>query len=151
MKKKLIKYSIIAVVLIAVGGLVYASTKLNSKIKEEDSHLIEITYDELQKKVDNKESFILLFSQTQCSHCAEYKPVLKKVLTKYDLYAYEIVTDKLTKEENAKIKDIANISGTPATVFIEDGVETKTSTRLSGTKSESKIVSRLKSLGYIKE
>lgn len=149
MKNKIIMGIIIVILTIAVGSLIYAGVSLTRKSAEENSHLIELSFDELQKKVDNKESFILLLSQTTCSHCAEYKPVLKKVLTKYDLVAYELSIDLLSKEENAKLKDIANNSGTPTTVFIVDGEEQNTAHRLVGTTSESKLVSRLRALGYI--
>lgn len=151
MKKKVIIISVLAVAIIAISLLVYASIKLNGQAKEEDSHLIEISFSELQEKIDNKETFIFVITQKQCSHCAEYKPVLKKVLAEYDIYAYELSLDNLDAEKKGKLNDIANVSGTPATIFIEDGVEKNTSSRLSGTKTESKIVSRLKAMGYIEE
>ena len=151
MKKKVIIISVLAVAIIAISLLVYASIKLNGQAEEEDSHLIEISFSELQEKIDNKETFIFVITQKQCSHCAEYKPVLKKVLAEYDIYAYELSLDNLDAEKKGKLNDIANVSGTPATIFIEDGVEKNTSSRLSGTKTESKIVSRLKAMGYIEE
>lgn len=134
----------------AIAGMIYASTTLNKKTEEENKHLVEITYKELEEKVNNKETFILVLTQTNCSHCHEYKPVLKKVLHENNIYAYEVSTDKLTKEENSKLKDIANTSGTPTTVFIENGEEKSTYSRIVGTQTESKIVNKLKSMGYIK-
>lgn len=150
MKNKIIMVIIILVLTVAIGTLIYASVSLTKESKEKDSHLIQLTYSELEEKINNKESFILLISQTDCSHCAEYKPVFKKVLKKNNITAYEIPTDLLSKEENAKLKDIANVSGTPTTVFIVDGSEVNTANRLVGSASESKITNRLKALGYIK-
>ncbi len=152
MKKRLIIIGVIAVITLSILGLLYASSKLNNKTKEEDKHLITITFSELKEKINNKDSFILLISQEQCSHCAEYKPIFKKVLAKHNVYAYELKLDKpkLSKKEVAELKDIANTSGTPTTVFIENGEETNTSTRLVGTKTSSEIENRLKALGYIK-
>lgn len=149
MKKKILIYSIILIIILAVSGMIYASATLNKKENEQNKHLIELTFDELQEKVNNKDTFILVLTQTTCSHCLEYKPVLKEVLTEYDIIAYEISTDKLDKKQTAMLKDIANASGTPTTVFIENGVEKNTSNRLVGSASPSKIVSRLKALGYI--
>ena len=126
MKKKLIMIIILIVITLSIIGLIYAGTTLHKEEKEENNHLVEISFKELQEKIDNKDSFILLLSQTTCSHCAEYRPVLKKVLKNYDIYAYEIATDKLDKEQTAKLKDIANASGTPTTVFIENGEEKNT-------------------------
>lgn len=150
MKKKIIIISVIAVVALAIIGMIYAGITLKGKEIEEDSHLIALTFEELQTKIDKKETFILVLTQTSCSHCAEYKPVLKKVLSEHDLYAYEIEIDKLSKAENAKLKDIANASGTPATIFIENGSEVNTSSRLYGAQEKSKIVNRFRAMGYIK-
>ena len=47
------------------------------------SYFVEIKYNEVMKKIENKESFVLLLSQTTCSHCAEYKPKLTRVSKKY--------------------------------------------------------------------
>jgi len=151
MKNKIIVGTIIVILTISIVALIYASYSLNKKEAEENSHLIELSYTELQEKITNKDSFILVISQKECAHCAAYKPILKEVLTKHDLYAYELVSDTLTKEENAKLKDIANYSGTPTTVFIVDGEEKNTAHRLIGESTKSKITSRLKALGYIKE
>ncbi len=150
MKKNLIIAGIILVSILSIIGLIYASKTLNEKNEDEEKRLIQLTFNELQEKVNNKETFILLLSQSDCSHCAQYKPILKKVLAKHDIYAYELEIDKISKEDNAKLKDIANTSGTPTTIFIENGSEANTSSRLVGTKTSSEIERRLKSLGYIK-
>lgn len=151
MKKKILIISAIAVISLAIASMVYASITLKSKEVNEDEHLIEISFDELNKKVKNKETFILLISQTDCSHCLAYKPVLKRVLAKYDIYAYELALDKLEKEEKTELNNIANVSGTPNTVFIFDGEEKNTANRIVGEASETKIISRLKALGFIEE
>lgn len=151
MKKKLMVISAVLISLLAIAGIFYASITLNSKSKEEDKHLISVTLDELQKKIDNKDSFILVVTQTKCSHCAQYKPVLKEVLTKYNIYAYEIDESKIATEDLGKFKDIANITGTPTTLFFTDGVEKTTANRLVGAVTYRKIEQRLKALKYIEE
>lgn len=150
MKKKIIILVSILVIALAIGGLVYASVTLNKKTEEMENHLIEISFTELQKKIDNKETFILVYTQESCSHCMMYKPTLKEVLYENNIYAYELQTNKLTKEEAAKLKDIANADGTPNTIFIKDGQEISTNVRLVGNQPKSNIVSRFKTLGYIK-
>ena len=151
MKKKLLIFLGIAIAISAIAAIIYASFVLNKQEEIESSYLIELTYDELAKKVENKETFILVYTQTTCSHCAEYKPILKRTLAKQELYAYEIILDKLTKEEKGKLNDIANVSGTPTTVFIKNGAEISTSSRLVGIQQEQKLISRFKALGYIEE
>ena len=149
MKEKLLIFLGIALSLGAIGAIIYASITLNKQQELEDSYLIELSYDELVKKIENKDSFVLVYTQTTCSHCIEYKPILKKTLYKNKLYGYEIVIDKLNTEEKAKLKDIANVSGTPTTIFIKDGVEISTSSRLTGIQTEDKLTNRFKYLGYI--
>ena len=34
--------------------------------------LKEITWNDIEKKINKKEDFVLVLSQTTCSHCAEY-------------------------------------------------------------------------------
>jgi predicted bacteriocin transport accessory protein len=150
MKKKILITGILLVIILSITGLVYAGRTLNQKTENEEKHLIKIEFSDLEEKINNKETFILLLSQESCSHCAQYKPILKKILANHNIYAYELEIDKLSNKENAKLKDVANISGTPTTIFIENGTETNTSTRLVGTKNASQIENRLKALGYIK-
>lgn len=150
MKKKLLIFLGIAISIGAILAIIYAAITLNKQQEVEDSYLIELSHQELEKKIQNKESFVLVYTQTTCSHCHEYKPVLKRTLAKNKLYAYEIVLDKLAKEDKTKINDIANVSGTPTTIFIKDGQEINTSSRLVGIQTEEKLTNKFKYLGYIK-
>ena len=151
MKKKVLIGVGIAIILLAVGLLVYAGIVLNNNRLKEEKYFKELSISELQEKIDNKESFILVISQTTCSHCAEYKPRIKKVLAKYEITGYYIEKDLLNEEETTQLNNIANISGTPATIFITDGEEKSSSTRISGARSTDVIISRLKAMGYIKK
>lgn len=150
MKKKVIIIAIGLLLAFAVGALIYASIVKNTEQENLDKYLVDLTFNELQEKIDNSESFILLVSQTECTHCLAFKPVFKEVLAKYKITAYEIRTDTLTTEENNKFKSIANITGTPTTIFIVDGEEKSTSTRIVGESKPDAIERRLKAMGYIK-
>ena len=114
------------------------------------SYLKEIKYDELMEKVEKKESFVVLFSQTTCTHCMDYKPKLEKVANKYRTHVYYIETDLLSEDEQKELKEHFNFSGTPTTVFVTKGEEKTAATRINGDVSEEKIISKLKSNGYIK-
>lgn len=152
MKKKVIKIILGIILILAVIGIIYASTTLNKKNNELDSHLVVLTYKELKEKLDNKEDFILVITKTTCSHCESYKPKLKDVLSKYDIKAYEIALDKLSDDETKVFNEIANVSGTPTTIFIKNGSESTTSNRLVGDiQDEDTIITRFKALGFIKE
>ena len=149
MKKKLLILTGLVLSIGAIMAIIYAAITLNKQQEIESNYLIELTYKELEEKINNKESFVLIYTQTTCSHCHEFKPILKRTLAKQNFYGYEIVLDKLEKADRAKLNDIANVSGTPTMVFIKNGQEINSSSRLVGIRSEDEIVNKLKYLGYI--
>lgn len=143
MKKK--KYLLIASILIVILGIIigYFLFSMND-------NLVRLSYDEIMEKIDNKESFILCISRTTCSHCNVYKPKLRKVANKYDIKIYYTDVDKYSKKD---LKDfnskISFDGGTPTTLFIKDGKEKTTATRIEGDVSIEKIVDKLKKNGFI--
>ena len=140
-KKKAIIIIIICLVLL-IGGFTF--DRILSK-----SNLEEIKYEKMMEKIDNKESFVILFSQTTCSHCADFKPKLEKVANEFNIKVYYLETDLLDEDTYAKLKQTFNFSGTPTTVFIINGEEKSAATRISGDTSREKIISKLKSNGFI--
>lgn len=117
------------------------------------SYLSEISYDEIIEKLDNKDTFVLLISQTTCSHCIEYKPKLKEVSNEYEIDVYYIDVDLLKKDEYNELNSRLSFktSGTPLTIFLKDGEETTVANRIKGNASKDKIVKKLKSNGFISE
>lgn len=140
LKRAIIISSICLVVII--GGFIFDS--FLSK-----SYLIEAKYDEIIDKIENDESFVLLLSQTTCSHCAQYKPKLKDVANEYKLEVYYVEVDLLTEKEYDELKSYVNFSSTPVTVFIKDGEEETAATRINGDASKDKIIRKLQSNGFI--
>ena len=120
------------------------------EVGSEYSNLIELKVSELKKKIKNKESFILLISQTTCSHCVSYKPVFNDVLKEHKLKAYYIEKDLLGVDDNSELNKIIEISGTPTTAFFVDGVEVDLSNRIAGNRPASTIEAKLRDAGYIK-
>ena len=114
------------------------------------SYLKEIKYEKLVEKIENKESLVVLFSQTTCTHCMDFKPKLKRVANKYKIEIYYLETDLLDEETYKELKTKFSFSGTPTTVFIIQGEEKTAATRINGDVSEEKIISKLKSNGFIK-
>ena len=135
--------------LIIVGIIltILLGTILYFTLKPKENNLIEIDGTELLKKLENKETFILVFTQTGCVHCSEYKPILNRLLTENNINAYELNTTKL-KEEDTEIKNeiekLFNISGTPTTIFINEGSEKTTINRIVGTTAYSNLKQKLK-------
>ena len=143
---KIIAASILA--LIAVGT-VFLKVANDNKNNNQKSNVVSIKFSELKEKIENKDDFVLVITQEGCSHCKNYAPTIKKVSNKYDIKIYDLDLTKLSDEEKKELVTIANVSGTPTTIFFKDGEEKSTLDRLSGAVSESKLVSKLKKLGYI--
>lgn len=140
-KKKALIIGIICLVIL-VGCII--ADRILSK-----DYLVEIKYDEVMEKVNNKESFILLLSQTTCTHCMDFKPKLSKVAKEYKIKVYYLESDLLTDEEDDELKSHFSFRGTPTTIFVVNGEEKTAATRIDGDVSEEKIISKFKSNGYI--
>ena len=133
---------IVVFLLFILAGLLFSGVLENKYLKE-------IKYDEVINKINNKESFVLLLSQTTCSHCMEYKPKLAKVAKKYKVLVYYLETDLLDEETYGDLKKHFSFTGTPTTVFVRDGEEKTAATRIGGDASVDKIISKFKSNGFI--
>ena len=73
------------------------------------------------------------------------------LIKKYNLTAKQINLTKLSEEENTKIENLYNITGTPTVIFIEKGEEPSISRRIIGARDEDFIITKLGIAGYIKE
>ena len=133
--------------------LIIVFSLFGCKIKNdnEEGKIITLDYSELKEKIENKDSFILVVTRTDCSHCAVYLPRLQDVLKEYELTAYKIEVDEWSDEETNELKDICNVSATPTTIFIENGEEKNTSSRLVGSRDKDQIIQRFKAMGYIEK
>lgn len=110
-------------------------------------NLIELSYNDIKEKIENKENFVLCVSRTTCSHCADYKPKLKEVAKENNINIYYIDVDKYDEEEFSNL--ISFDGSTPTTIFIKNGEEETTSNRINGDVSKSKIIEKLKSNGFV--
>lgn len=146
MKKKWILLFVSMILVILMGTILFFT------LKPTQNNLISITGSELLEKIKNKETFILIRTQDGCHHCEEYKPILNRLLTENNINAYELNTTKL-KEEDTEIKNeiekLFNISGTPTTIFINEGSEKTTINRIVGTTTYSNLKQKLKEQGFI--
>lgn len=111
----------------------------------------EITYDEYMEKIENNDTFVLFMWQTGCSHCEEFEPTLKNVISEYELSdVYALNLAELTDEQYAKIKNKTFVSGTPTTIYVKEGV-TQTSPKVIGNKDEETVIKFFQNIDYIKE
>lgn len=144
-KNNILLYFIIIIIVLLGAFLIY---RLAFHTKEE-TKLINMTITDLEAKINNKESFVLVITQTGCSHCEQYLPELERALKEVNLNAYTLNITNLDQEGNETLQKYASFSGTPTTIFFKEGTETTTLNRIVGYASKTKIMERLKSLGYV--
>lgn len=110
----------------------------------------EITYNQLQTKIDNEEDFILYIGSATCSHCQSYTITLKSIVKRYpDLEISYIDTSKLTPESNLSLKAKFPYEGTPTTLFVSGGEELDRTNRLNGNRPYEKIIEKFRNENYI--
>ena len=142
-RKKTIIISIFILIIISIISYIVINNNNN---------LIKLNYKEILEKVENKDDFVLCISATNCVHCKEYKPKLKKIANKYNIKIYYINRDELNKDEYEKFKkEFSFDGGTPTTIFFKNGEEKTTATRIEGNTKTEKIIEKLKNNGFITE
>ena len=71
-------------------------TGCSSKYERDDEpgRVENITVAKMQEMVDKKESFAIVFTQTTCSHCIEFKKMLDGYLLDHNVVLYDVVLDE---------------------------------------------------------
>ncbi len=137
MKKKIL-FVIVAALLFVVTGCG----------KETTYH--EVSYDELTKMINNKESFVLVIGSETCSACESYKPTMEKIITNYNVRINYINIYPLTQEQKAGLIGYVYYQNTPTTVYFVKGEATETYNHIVGAADYDKVLASLKKNGYIK-
>lgn len=114
------------------------------------SQLISSDYNTIEKKIKQKDTFIIEVIQTGCSACKEFTPRFRKIINKYKIPVYQLNYTDLNKEDKKKFDDTISISSTPTVIFIKEGKESSVLTRIVGAEDNDKVIESLKSNGYIK-
>ena len=112
-------------------------------------YLKTLSYDELNQKLENKESFILEVMRTGCTACEGFAPKLESVTNDYKVTVYQLNTSDLSDEVWEEFKDKFSVSATPTIVFFTEGEELTIGTRIVGDVSKDKVIEQFKNMGYI--
>ena len=137
-KKNIIISAVIIVLTVIICAAIWFIGKGFNKT--EYPYIHELTFNELESKLNNQDSFVLIITQTGCSHCEAYLPVVQNVSNKYKVDFYVLNRTNISDEERTKLKNIANISGTPTTLFYTSGEEKSALNRLVGQATEYRLV-----------
>ena len=146
MKKNNKLFGIAIVFLIIIMALLF----INYINTPKEGNLISIKYKEIKEKINNKDSFILVVSQSTCSHCASYNPKLELIAKDYGIDIYYIDYDKDSSKEEFLV-DFDLDGSTPITLFINDGKEKSLLNRLEGDISKEKAIEKFKKMGFIEK
>lgn len=123
---------ILAIVLIVFLVAVMVS---NEKNISKTMKIHSISFKEYQDKIKEDQFTIILIGRDNCSHCADYKPLVNQVANQYNLDVWYLNTDSLEKDEYiylhdhvSVLKDKYDSEGnpgipTPATVIYRNGYE----------------------------
>lgn len=143
--KKRVKFICISgvILLVILIGLYLYS------ISNEKGQFISINYEQLEDKIEKKDSFVLVVSSSFCSHCAEYKPKVKNVAEDYGINIYYTDINLYSEEDSLDFNSSFGIDGTPITLFFIDGQEESVMSRINGDVSEDKLVSSLRKYKFI--
>ena len=145
--KSNIFYIIVVIAIILIAFILIATLSNTNK-----ANLISLTYKQVEEKIDNEDSFILVVSQSTCTHCATYKPKLEKISNDYDIDIFYIDYDLENKDTQKQFLEEFDLDGsTPITIFIKDGKQTNLFDRLEGDVSESKAIEKFKEMGFIEK
>lgn len=109
--------------------LVSGCTKEDTYNRDETAGSVEnITVEEMQKKVDAKETFAIVFTQSWCGHCKDFIKMLGDYLPSHNVTVYDVVLDEdPIKEQTVKLdmirKTFPEMDATPSVYYVVDGVK----------------------------
>ena len=120
------------------------NNNLDDNTKIEYNKLKELSVNDIKNKINYKENFILLISQSSCSHCISYIPKLEQLAKEKEMSIYYISVDLLSNKDRDEIDNLIDYSGTPTTIFYINGKE-DLSIRISGNTDYSHILDKYNS------
>lgn len=109
----------------------------------------EISYSDFKKMIEEKQTFILEVMSSECSACKDFDPKIKEVANENKVTVHQLNIKKMSNEEWLEFSKNYSVSATPTTVFYTEGKEETVATRINGSVSKDKIVSKFQSMGYI--
>jgi predicted bacteriocin transport accessory protein len=118
--------------------------------EKKETYLKDLSFSELQNKINSKDEFFFVVTQDGCSHCENFLPIFEETLNEVKVTGYNFNLTKLSDEENKKFDELFKVDGTPTTIFVKDGSEVSLLQRINGEASKDKVIQKLKNNGYVK-
>lgn len=88
--------------------------------------LEKISVAQMEEKMQNQDTFVIMFTQSWCSHCEELKEMLDTYLPAHHVNVYDVIIDKdPVDDKKGNLKKIqsyfATMDNTPALYYVVDG------------------------------
>lgn len=132
---------VVVVSVLIIGVFVVLSMGNNENTAPKNySNVVTITVDELNEKLENNESFFLLYGRNTCPNCVNLKPKINEVAVENDIEVYYLDTDENDTEKTSEIAKEFGISSVPYFIIVIDG-EDKYGNALVGDQPTSKVSS----------
>lgn len=104
-----------------------SKTKQVEKIELTPSkgEVVAISLDEAVAKIEEKDTFVVVLSQTYCGHCMEFFSSSDDYTKEIGLTLYDVILDKEERTVNENMKIIQQyfsaFSATPTLYYVEEG------------------------------
>ncbi len=104
----------------------FAKWKFGAVADEEYSNLSHIDYDIYKKLYNSDDTFTIIFTQTTCGYCAQFKPVINEYAGDNNIPVYYLDIDTLNEDDsNELFSSVSYFSensgwGTPTMLAIKD-------------------------------
>ena len=116
---KLIKFVLgIAIALSLVGC---SSSIDRSDIAADKGDLVVVSSEEVLNKIDDGNTFVFIITQTNCSHCKQYEPIIAELCVEESIKVYQIVADKDDSDALDTLMERYEIEYTPTTFVVVEG------------------------------
>ncbi len=119
-------FSVLCCLAIGAIATIWSTVGSGQKQEVEPGEITPITFEEVQDKMDSKETFTLIITQSDCMHCQDFYDMMGNDLPKHSIELFDLNIDRETPEEEEQIKkEIQEIFlgyvGTPNMFYIEKG------------------------------
>lgn len=114
--------------MIGIVGCGTDSSKTDSIIKLDEKgkgDVHALTLEEMNNKIENEESFIVVFTQTTCGYCIEFFQESQDYIKELGLPLWDVVLDEEPRDAQENLDMIhehfPSFSATPSIYYVENG------------------------------
>jgi len=115
----------IVILVILIGGIVFANKNEYSAAEEIPDMLTAITLDEFVDLYNGDDLVLLYVARPTCSYCTMFHPIVNEVIDEYDVPFYYYDIDTMSGDDMETFIETATYFqdgiGTPTTLLVQDG------------------------------